>query len=549
MPRFRRRTLPVWPLLSCLVPTAFAQAPVEAWIHAWNGPNSVTDEAVQGVADPDGRLFVTGTSYHAVAIDSREDFFLNRLDDQGQLVWSRLWGGAQYDAPSALAITPDGDIAVVGISGSPRRIATLVYDIDGNLLWEALRPVTGLYYTDFPPRLAVGADGSLTVIGSDQDRIVALRYSSAGAPLWDELLPDLGSEGTLPGDVAVAPDGSAYVAGLVYGLATGGNADVLFKLDAAGQFAWQELETGNFGGFFEFVGVEVGPDGNPLVVGNPESNCGLFEERIWKLDAATGGRLWTNLISTEPCDVVVPSDFILDVDGNALVASSGRTEGSSDRMQTTKWSPDGDLLWYREYEAAGSFGGSAAAIAVDGSGAAYVTGLSIFGSQDRDWTTLKYDADGALQWDLHWGAAFGGNDWAQDVAITPGGDVVVFGLGWNGLPTYSDATTIFYDQPGPSAVAPSSPATGQSVRALVNPFSGSTRIRYALGRDSSFTLTVFDVRGRLVRRLQDGVAASGPHEIGWDGRDDGGRELPSGVYLLRLETARGASTQRVGLVR
>jgi flagellar hook assembly protein FlgD len=49
-------------------------------------------------------------------------------------------------------------------------------------------------------------------------------------------------------------------------------------------------------------------------------------------------------------------------------------------------------------------------------------------------------------------------------------------------------------------------------------------------------IAVFDVSGRLVASLLDGPALAGEHSIVWDGRDGAGREMPSGVYVVRLES-------------
>ena len=60
-------------------------------------------------------------------------------------------------------------------------------------------------------------------------------------------------------------------------------------------------------------------------------------------------------------------------------------------------------------------------------------------------------------------------------------------------------------------------------------------------------IAVFDVGGRLVRTLGAELGESG--SLGWDGKDAGGRELPSGVYLLRRSDARGGETTKVQLIR
>lgn len=67
-----------------------------------------------------------------------------------------------------------------------------------------------------------------------------------------------------------------------------------------------------------------------------------------------------------------------------------------------------------------------------------------------------------------------------------------------------------------------------------NPFRTVTQIRFAIPRAESVRLELFDVSGRLVRRLLDGTMPAGVHHANWDGRDDNGETLPSGVYQYRL---------------
>jgi len=82
-----------------------------------------------------------------------------------------------------------------------------------------------------------------------------------------------------------------------------------------------------------------------------------------------------------------------------------------------------------------------------------------------------------------------------------------------------------------------------------NPVSGSTRIGFALPRAAPVRLRIYDLAGRLVRTLRDGLAPSGPDFEIWDGLDDLGRPASGGVYLFRLETLGEIRTQKLLLVR
>ncbi|MDZ4806444.1 MAG: FlgD immunoglobulin-like domain containing protein, partial [Candidatus Eisenbacteria bacterium] len=56
---------------------------------------------------------------------------------------------------------------------------------------------------------------------------------------------------------------------------------------------------------------------------------------------------------------------------------------------------------------------------------------------------------------------------------------------------------------------------------------------------SEVTLGIYDITGRLVRRMTHGRLPAGPHRLDWDGRTESGGTATAGVYLVRLEAAGG----------
>jgi hypothetical protein len=71
-----------------------------------------------------------------------------------------------------------------------------------------------------------------------------------------------------------------------------------------------------------------------------------------------------------------------------------------------------------------------------------------------------------------------------------------------------------------------------------NPFNPETVIAFDLEKTSGVRLEVYDVRGGLVKRLVGGrVMGPGRHEESWNGRDELGNAVPSGVYVVRLRAA------------
>jgi hypothetical protein len=77
-----------------------------------------------------------------------------------------------------------------------------------------------------------------------------------------------------------------------------------------------------------------------------------------------------------------------------------------------------------------------------------------------------------------------------------------------------------------------------------NPFNPETVIRLGLPDQSIVRLTIYDLYGRQVRELLAGGLSPGYHEITWDGTDDVGRQLSSGLYLYRLVARGDVSPER-----
>jgi hypothetical protein len=78
-----------------------------------------------------------------------------------------------------------------------------------------------------------------------------------------------------------------------------------------------------------------------------------------------------------------------------------------------------------------------------------------------------------------------------------------------------------------------------------NPFVHAMALSFGLPKDASVNMSVFDVNGRLVKRLAWGAYTAGRHTARWDGKDEGGRAAPAGVYWCRLVTAGGTLERRL----
>jgi flagellar hook assembly protein FlgD len=100
--------------------------------------------------------------------------------------------------------------------------------------------------------------------------------------------------------------------------------------------------------------------------------------------------------------------------------------------------------------------------------------------------------------------------------------------------------------PDPTGVAPRFPVA--KLASYPNPFSSATQIEVSLSAPDGVALSVYSVDGRLIRSLGYRVLPAGETRVMWDGTDDAGNQVASGIYLVQVE-GRARAVGRVTLVR
>jgi len=110
--------------------------------------------------------------------------------------------------------------------------------------------------------------------------------------------------------------------------------------------------------------------------------------------------------------------------------------------------------------------------------------------------------------------------------------------------TLSDAVTLHgtVDLTKSGSAAVSSAVAG-------NPFKLQTNIQYTLRDSGPVQIRIYSVNGQLVRTLREELATPGAYEVRWNGKDDGGRTAPSGIYFVSVRQGTESSQTRVVLER
>jgi hypothetical protein len=102
---------------------------------------------------------------------------------------------------------------------------------------------------------------------------------------------------------------------------------------------------------------------------------------------------------------------------------------------------------------------------------------------------------------------------------------------------------------GPTAVPPPAAVALSLEPNAPNPFNPTTTIRFTLPAQSHVNLSVFDVRGRHIATLVDGVMPAGPSSAVWNGRNRSGAPVSSGVYFCRLTAGPNVRTRKMVLLK
>ena len=82
-----------------------------------------------------------------------------------------------------------------------------------------------------------------------------------------------------------------------------------------------------------------------------------------------------------------------------------------------------------------------------------------------------------------------------------------------------------------------------------NPFNPITTIEYDLPKDAHVYLVIYDILGRKIRTLVSGMQPAGYAEVRWNGTDDWGNKVGSGIYFYRIETGKFSKTHKMVLMK
>ena len=143
--------------------------------------------------------------------------------------------------------------------------------------------------------------------------------------------------------------------------------------------------------------------------------------------SSTGDTLWTKRYDGSGQGDDIPIAIAVDRSGNVYVTGESKGLGASDDYVTIKYDANGNQLWDALYNGPGNSTDIPTALAIDGTGNVYVTGLSEDSETHFDYVTIKYDASGNQLWVVRYGDPWN-NELAGAIALDGSGNVYVSGV-------------------------------------------------------------------------------------------------------------------------
>ena len=247
--------------------------------------------------------------------------------------------------------------------------------------------------------------------------------------------------------IAVDNAGNVYITGNSPG-ETSANDITTIKYNSAGQEQWVQRYNGpgnSDDGTNGTNAIAVDSSGNVYVAGW-SAGTENTDYVVIKYNS-NGDQQWAQRYNGPGNGYDAPYGIALDGSGNVYVTGTSTGDGTGFDYTTIKYNTDGQLQWAQSYNGSGNGYDAALSLAVDASGNVYLTGLSTSQNGLGDCVTIKYDTDGNQQWAKVYDGPANGNDYGNSITVDGSDNVYVTGSS-TGIKTGGDYLTLKYDSSG-----------------------------------------------------------------------------------------------------
>jgi hypothetical protein len=285
---------------SISVGTSSTLSPPFSWIHTWGG--SATDSGQAVATDPAGNIYVAGSTNSTGA--GGQDVLLTKYSSSGAILWAKTWGGTNDDFANSVSVDQAGNIYVVGGTDSYGAgwydVLILKFDTNGNVVWSRTWGGTSF---DVGYDISFDQSGNLAIAAESYSYgnvTVLLNLSSDGAFLGSHTWKGPATYDSAY-SVTVDSNGNSILAGTSwdYRVSPNHNSILILKYDNQGNLLWNRNWAGPSED--EVTGrrtVRADSLGNIYVDGHTSISCANsnfslcdFDVLLLKIDA-NGNLLW-----------------------------------------------------------------------------------------------------------------------------------------------------------------------------------------------------------------------------------------------------------------
>ena len=461
--------------------------------------------------------------------------------------WADTIDIGDYDCAHGVAVDNANNIIVTGNCGTTGvnyDYLTVKYDSNGTILWQdaidnGVADIARSVAVDNANNIIV--TGQCIITGDPYCHYLTVKYDPNGTILWADTIVN----GRHDTGLGVAVDNSNNIIVTGYCVMAGPNCDYFtVKYDSNGTILWQDIIDNRT---FDYAhGVAVDNLNNIIVTGTTGEPFMDYDYFTVKYDA-NGTILWTDILN----EGNVAFGVAIDNANNIIVTGFCAMSSNADYF-TVKYDPNGTILWQDTLD--NDDHDWAKGVTVDNSNNIIVTGESKIGG-DCDYFTVKYDSNGTILWQDT--IDNGDGDWAHGVAVDNSNNIIVTGVSVIGGD--NDYFTVKYvPTSGISNDVDSDLIYGLTLYNIYpNPFRDKTQIKFQIPSTKSQTnsnfqtsLKIYNAAGRLVKSFSLPTTYSLlPTVISWDGRNNAGEKVTSGVYFLRFNAGDYKETRQLLLIK
>ncbi len=295
------------------------------WSRTYGGTDN--DMCFSLVQTNDGGYTMAGTTESFGA--GLTDVYLVRTDRNGNMLWSRTYGGTGIDLGYTLVQTRDGSYVIAGYTNSSGAGGNDVYlvktDANGNMLWNQTYGGTA---SDIGRSVVQTVDGGYAVAGYTNSfgvggtDVYLIRASSSGDMLWSRTYGGTGND--LGHSVVETNDQGFAIAGHTNSYGAGSNDVYLVRTDSNGAMLWSKT----YGGTGDDIGFSlVQAIGGRFAISGPTTSFGAGGTDVYLVETdANGNMLWSTTAGGTGNDF--DGSLVQAVDGSYVIAGYTNSFGS-----------------------------------------------------------------------------------------------------------------------------------------------------------------------------------------------------------------------------